>query len=161
MIRPHPLFAYDKPQSPAGQAPPQSMIIDTTSLLDYTRANAAVWAMIGLHEGNGGPPGIDLSIDGLSEVPVPQQGGREAMKTFLARALVLDAVAVPMMLLYWWLKGPHTVVHLSNCLMIGGVILITIGFLFYGGGRVASGDFTLQYACSVSSIGLAERQQQD
>lgn len=83
------------------------------------------------------------------------------MKTLLKRALVLDAVAVPLMLAYWWLKGPHTVVHLSNCFVIGGGILIIIGFLFYGGGRAASGDFALQYARSVSAMGLAERQQQE
>jgi len=83
------------------------------------------------------------------------------MKNFLKRALVLDAVTVPVMLVYWWLKGPHTVVHLSNCFVIGGGILLIMGFLFYGGGRAASGDFTLQYARSVSSMGLAERQQQD
>jgi len=83
------------------------------------------------------------------------------MQNFLKRALILDAVAVPMMLVYWWLKGPHTVVHLSNCLVIGGGILLIIGFLFYGGGRAASGDFPLQYARTVSAMDLAERQQQE
>jgi hypothetical protein len=65
------------------------------------------------------------------------------------------------MLAYWGLKGPHTSVHLSNCLVIGGGILLIIGFLLYGGGRVASGDFTFQYARSVSAMSSAERQQQD
>ena len=83
------------------------------------------------------------------------------MKDLLKRALVLDAITVPMMLVYWWVKGPQTVVHLSNCFVIGGRLLMIIGFLFYGEGRAASGDFTLQYARSVSSMGLAERQQQD
>jgi hypothetical protein len=83
------------------------------------------------------------------------------MKTLLKRALILDAVAVPLMVLYWWLKGPHTVVHLSNCLLVGGGLLMIISFFLYGGGRAASGDFTLQYARSVSAMGLAERQQQD
>jgi fucose permease len=83
------------------------------------------------------------------------------MKSLLARALVLDAVTIPMMLGYWWLRGPHTVLHLSNCFTIGGGILIIIGFFFYGGSRVAAGDFTVQYSRSVSQMGLAERQQQD
>ena len=83
------------------------------------------------------------------------------MKDLLKRALVLAAVTVPLMLVYWRVKGPHTVVHLSNCLLVGGGLLIIISFFFYGGGRAASGDFTLQYARSVSSMGLAERQRQD
>jgi hypothetical protein len=68
------------------------------------------------------------------------------MKHLLKRALVLDAVAVPMMRVYGWLTGPHTVVHLSHCFVMGGGILIIHGFLFQGGHRAASGDFTLQYA---------------
>jgi hypothetical protein len=83
------------------------------------------------------------------------------MTKLLKRALILDAVAVPLMLLYWWLMGPHTVVQLSNCLVIGGGSLLIIGFLFYGGGRAALGDFTLQYARTVSAMDSAERQQQD
>lgn len=83
------------------------------------------------------------------------------MQNLLKRVLILDAVTVPLILVYWWLKGPHTVVQLSNCLVIGGGVLIIIGFLFYGGNRAAFGDFTLQYARTVSSMGLAERQQQD
>jgi hypothetical protein len=45
--------------------------------------------------------------------------------------------------------------------VIGGGILLIIGFLFYGGGRAASGDFPLQYARTVSAMDLAERQQQE
>jgi hypothetical protein len=40
------------------------------------------------------------------------------MKDVLKRALVLDAVTVPLMLVYWWVTGLHTVVHLSNCLLV-------------------------------------------
>jgi hypothetical protein len=83
------------------------------------------------------------------------------MMPVLIRALILDAVAVPLMLLYWWLTGPHTAVHLSNCLVIGGGLLLIIGFLFYGGGRAALGDFTLQYARTVTAMDSAQRQQQD
>jgi hypothetical protein len=83
------------------------------------------------------------------------------MTQLLKRVLILATVAVPLMLLYWWLMGPHTVVCLSNCLVIGGGILLIIGFLFYGGSRAALGDFTLQYARTVSDMDSAERQQQD
>jgi hypothetical protein len=83
------------------------------------------------------------------------------MMPILTRALILDAVAVPLMLLYWWLMGPHTAVHLSNCLVIGGGILLIIGFLFYGGSWASWGDFTLQYARTVSAMDSAQRQQQD
>lgn len=83
------------------------------------------------------------------------------MMQILTRALILDAVAVPLMLVYGWLMGPHTAVHLSNCLVIGGGILLIIGFLFYGGGRAARGDFTVQYARTVSAMNSAERQRQD
>jgi hypothetical protein len=43
---------------------------------------------------------------------------------------------------------------------VGGILLI-IGFLLYGGGRAALGDFTLQYARTVSAMDNAQRQQQD
>jgi hypothetical protein len=36
------------------------------------------------------------------------------MTTVLTRALILDVAAIPLMLIYWWLTGPPTVVRLSN-----------------------------------------------
>ena len=36
-----------------------------------------------------------------------------------------------------------------------------MGFLCYGGGRAASSDVSLQYAGTVSTMDLAERQQQE
>ena len=37
----------------------------------------------------------------------------------------------------------------------------TLGFLLYGGGLAARGDFTLQYARTVSALDSAARQRQD
>ncbi|MBT4512848.1 MAG: hypothetical protein HOC20_11650 [Chloroflexi bacterium] len=79
----------------------------------------------------------------------------------LKKALIMDAIAIPFMLVYWWFKTSHTVSDLSNCLTIGGVILIIISFLFYKGSRLGSGDFIYQYSRSVSSMGTAERHKQD
>jgi len=36
------------------------------------------------------------------------------MTQLLKRVLILDTVAVPLMLLYWWLMGSHTVVRLKQ-----------------------------------------------
>jgi hypothetical protein len=69
-------------------------------------------------------------------------------------------VAMPMVVAFWWFRGPHTTVRLSNCLTGGGGILVIIGILFYAGARMPSRDGTYGLVSSVNDMNLADREKQ-
>ena len=58
---------------------------------------------------------------------------------FLMKIIIIDFVSIIIIFLYWFIKGPQNLVHLVDCLSVGGIILMIPGVLVYASPKSISG----------------------
>lgn len=58
---------------------------------------------------------------------------------FLQKIIIIDAISAVIVLLYWFIKGPHNLVHLVDCFSYGGIFLMIPGAFIYIGPRSVLG----------------------